>query len=202
MNISDRLDINLRPQLDAAQKQLEHDPEGGLAALNDIFHQGVVPNPLPNGRYWGGLITSTLNPLLDNFLGGVTQLWFPWQGKTFDAATQTGDNIFTNDGLLIGRLLWPFYDGYIPDGRGRSRAFKFSSSIGPCALDPAIEVFRMNFNLEGNPNFLVRELVDELRQIDEDYYLGKAVLGNLSGKPYLAAYFTLRSGLNSPYSDS
>jgi len=190
--------MTLREQLEAAQKQLESDRTSGLAALDKIFHEGVVPNPLLNGRYWGGLITPTFNPLLDNVLGSITEIWFPWQGKTFDATTNTGDNIFTNDGLLLGRVLWPFYNGYIPDGRGRSRAFKFQSSIAPGVLDPEIEVFRMNFNLEGNPQFLVRELVDELRQIDDDYYLGKAILGNLDGKPYLAAYFTLRSGVNTP----
>jgi hypothetical protein len=189
--------MNLVNELDATRTLLKRDRKRGIAALDEIYRRGTVPDPPLNGRYWGELLTSSLNPVLDSLLGGITQIWFPWQGKTFDAATQTGDNIFTNDGLIWGRLLWPFHNGYIPDGRGRSRTFQFRFYPGPSLIDPEIQVLRMDFDRDINPKFLVRDLVDQLVQIGDDYYLGKAVLRRPGGGWFCAAYFTLSSGLKS-----
>jgi len=195
MNTYQQLDINLREEVELAKRQLKYDQKGGIAALDNIYRQGRVPDPLLNGRYWGEFLTANFHPVLDSWLDIITKFWLPWEGKTFDAKTNTGDNIFTNDGLLLGRLIWPFYNGYVADGRGRTLAFKFQSSIGKCLLEPDIEVLRLNFDLPDNPPFLIRDLVDQLVQIDHDFYLGKAVLKHHDGGRFCAAYFSLRSGL-------
>ncbi|MBU7584234.1 MAG: hypothetical protein KAF91_15185 [Nostoc sp. TH1S01] len=195
MNTDQQLKVNLREELEVAKKQLKYDQKGGIAALNKIYRQGRVPEPTLNGRYWGEFLTANFNPVLDSWLDIITKIWLPWEGKTFDAATNTGDNIFTNDGLLLGRLIWPFYDGYVADTRGRSLAFKFQSSRDKCLLEPDIEVLRLNFDLPDNPQFFIRDLVDQLVQIDDDFYLGKAVLKHPDGGRFCAAYFTLKSGL-------
>ncbi|MBE9207837.1 hypothetical protein IQ244_15170 [Nostoc sp. LEGE 06077] len=195
MNTYQQLNINLREELEVARRQLKYDQKGGIAALDQIYRQGIVPEPTLNGRYWGEFLTANFNPVLDSWLDIITKMWLPWEGKTFDANTNTGDNIFTNDGLLLGRVIWPFYNGYVADNRGRTLAFKFQTSRDHCLLEPDIEVLRLNFNLPDNPQFLIRDLVDQLVQIDEDFYLGKAVLKHPDGGHFCAAYFTLRSGL-------
>jgi len=187
--------LHLIDELEAAKQLLKYDQKGGMAALDHIYRQGIVPNPPLNGRYWGEFLTSNFNPALDSWLDILTRFWLPWQGKTFDADTNTGDNIFTNDGLLLGKLIWPFYDRYVPDNRGKTLAFSFQSSVGRCLLEPDIEVLRLNFDLPDNPRFLIRDLVDQLVQIDDGFYLGKAVLKHPEGGWFCAAYFTLKSGL-------
>ncbi|MBE9006140.1 hypothetical protein IQ259_14030 [Fortiea sp. LEGE XX443] len=195
MNNYKQINLNLCDELDAARRQLKYDQKSGIAALDNIYRRGIVPNQLLNGRYWGEFLASNFHPVLDNLLDIITKIWLPWEGKKFDAQNNTGDNIFTNDGLLLGRLIWPFYNGYVVDSRGRSLAFKFQSSLGRCLLEPDIEVLRLNFDLPGNPQFLIRDLVDQLVQIDDDFYLGKAVLKHPEGGWFCAAYFTLSSGL-------
>lgn len=196
MNNDQQISINLHNELEIARRRLKYDQKGAIAALDNIYRQGRVPDPLINGRYWGEFLTSNFHPVLDNWLDIITNMWLPWVGKTFDAKTNTGDNIFTNDGLWLGRLIWPFYNGYVADSRGRSLAFKFQYSMDKCLLEPDITVLSLNFNLPDNPQFLIRDLVDQLVQIDQDYYLGKAVLKHPEKGWFCAAYFTLRSGLS------
>ncbi|MBD2436933.1 hypothetical protein [Nostoc sp. FACHB-110] len=203
MESQTQANLNLRDELEAARKLLKYNQKGGMVALDNIYRQGVVPNPLLHGRYWGEFLTANFNPVVDSWLDIVTKFWLPWQGKVFDANTNTGDNIFTNDGLLLGKIIWPFYERYIPDTRGRSLAFSFHSSISQSLLEPDIEVLSLNFNLPENPRFLIRDLVDQLVQIDENLYLGKAILKHPNGGWFCAAYFTLKSGLVADnYSDS
>jgi len=192
MNDHKQLTINLREELEAARKQLKDDQKGAIVALDSIYRRGIVPGTLLNGRYWGEFITSNFNPFLDTWLDNITKVWLPWEGKVFDAETGSGSNIFTNDILFLGHLIWPFYNGYVPDNRGRSLAFKFQASFGKCLLEPDIEVLRLNFDLPENPQFLIYELVDQLVQIGDDFYLGKAVLKHPEGGRFCAAYFTLR----------
>ncbi len=193
MNVGDSVNVNLRDRLDAARRQVEKDRTGSLAALNDIFSQGVVPDSPLNGRYRGELVVLSWNQFLD-FLGdAIARMWFPWQGKMLDAATQTGDNIFSDNIVSVGRLLWSGYSGYIPDGDGRVRAFKFRTYTGAGKLDPDIQVFKIDYDSEENPTFFIRDILDELRQIDSGYYLGKALLRDGSGNWSCVAYFTLSS---------
>jgi hypothetical protein len=183
---------SVRNEVEAARQRVERDRAGALAALNGLFRRGVVPNPPLDGRYQGALITPSLNPLLDAMGRALTSRWLPWKGKTFDAASQTGDNMFTNDGLPVARLIWPLYRGYAPDGPGRSRACQFRTYIGPGKLDPDREVLKIDYDWDVNPRFILRSVLDELVQIDDGYYLGKALLR--FGRRYIcAAYFTLSS---------
>jgi hypothetical protein len=195
MNSQKEANLHLSDELEVARKHLKSDQKAGMAALDNIYRRGIVPNPPLNGRYWGEFLTSNFHPVLDGWLDNLTKIWLPWQGKTFDANTNTGDNIFTNDGLLISKIIWPFYDRYVPDTRGRSLAFSFQTSVGKCLLEPDIEVLRLNFDLPENPQFIIRDLVDQLVQIDDNLYLGKAVLKQPERGWFCAAYFTLKSGL-------
>jgi len=197
-----------RAEITAARELVSKDRSHALAGLAAIFRAGLPPAVPLDGRYRGTLITPSLNPLLDRFGRWLTARWLPWQGKTFNAAAHTGDNLFTNDGLPLARLVFPFYRRYVPDGgaeygAGRSRALEFRTRLGPGALDPALTVLKIDYDWDRNPRFVVRDVLDELVQVDEGYYLGQALLrwgpqgtagprGTARGW-VCAAYFTLEA---------
>lgn len=182
-------------ELDYARRQIVRDRAGAIAALNDLFRSGVVPNPRLSGRYRGMFITPSLNSLLDSLGRAFTAWWLPWKGKTFDPATSSGDNIFTNDGLWLSHLIWPSYRDYFADGPGQSRACRFRTYVGAGTLrvDSDMNVLKIDYDLDVNPKFIIRDVLDELVQIDDGFYLGKALLRRPGNRWVCAAYFTLSS---------
>jgi hypothetical protein len=181
---------DLRAEVLQAAKLVKRDRKAGLVELNKLFAQGVVPSPALDGRYQGALLTTSVNPVLDALAGAIFGSWLPWQGKTVSAAAQTGDNMFTNDGLWLSRIVFIGYKGYIADGAGRSRALAFRTYTGEGKDDPGLQVLKIDYDLDINPSFVVRDVLDELVQVGEDYYLGKALL-RWQGRWRCAAYFTL-----------
>ncbi len=184
--------VTVREAVEAARQQVGRNRAAALATLNEIFAEGRLPSPPPEGRYRGELITPSLHPWLDAFGRAFTSWWLPWQGKTFSRTANTGDNIFANDARWLARLVWPTYRGYIPDGPGQTRALQFRTYTGPGQLDPGLTVFKIDYDWDVNPRFVVRQVLDELVQVDDDYYLGKALLRQRSGAYVCAAFFSLR----------
>ena len=94
----------------------------------------------------------------------------------FDAANDRGDNLFTRDAYLPARVLWPFHRRYRDDGPATYRAFDFHTSVGPSRQDAALDVLRLDYNLPANPRLFVtiRRVLDEVVQVADGYYLGKA----------------------------
>jgi len=183
---------DLRADVLQAAQLVKRDRKAGLACLNALFNQGTLPSPALNGHYQGALLTTSVNPFMDALSRALFGLWLPWKGKTLDAAAQSGDNIFTNDGLWLSRLVFPGYKGTIPDGPGRSRALVFRTTLGAGKDDPGLRVLKIDYDLEANPSFVVRDVLDELVQVGDGYYLGKAHL-HWQGRWRCAAYFTLAS---------
>ena len=109
-------------ELQAAQELVKHDRPQGLAALNTLFRSGTVPEPALHGRYAGELVTLDLTPGLTPLFQALTSAWMPWRGKTFHAAHQSGDNIFTRDLYLLARFFNPFYWGFVAEGLIRTGA--------------------------------------------------------------------------------
>jgi hypothetical protein len=175
-----------------AARQFPRDRAASIAQLNERFGHGVAPRTPLDGRYRGALLTTNINPFIDGLARAVTSRWLTWKGKVFDAAAQTGDNMFTNDGLWASKLVFPGYQGTHPDGPGRSRALQFRTYLGPGKDDPGLEVLKLDYNLESNPGFVVRDVLDELVQVDNGYYLGKAHLF-WRNRWRCAAYFTLEA---------
>ncbi len=178
----------------AAQRRLKHNRAAGLAALDDIFRCGRAPQPAPDGRHRGELVALDVAPGLTGLLGGLTDRWLPWQGKVFDAANDRGDNIFTRDAYAPARVLWPFHRRYRDDGPATYRAFDFQTSVGPSRQDAGLEVLRLDYNLPANPRLFVtiRRVLDELVQVADGYYLGKAYVHWYWGAWAMVAYFALR----------
>ena len=178
----------------AAQHRLKHDRAAGLAALDDIFRCGSAPQSAPDGRHRGELVALDLAPGLNGLLGALTERWLPWQGKVFDAARTHGDNIFTRDSLAPARVLWPFHRRYRDDSPTTYRAFDVRTSVGPSRQDADLEVLRLDYNLPANPRLFVtiRRVLDEVVQVADGYYLGKAYVRWYWGAWSMVAYFALR----------
>jgi hypothetical protein len=87
--------------------------------------------------------------------------------------------------------VWPTYRGDVRDGPRHTRALQFRTYTGPSQLDRGQNVFKIDYDWDVNPRFLVRQVLDELVQVDDDYFLGKALLRQRSGRYVCAAYFAL-----------
>ena len=174
--LSYQTELIVRPVnlLRSAQDLVRGNRPLGLAALNDLFRAGTVPEPHPSGRYAGELIALDLAPGLMQFFQWLTNQWLPWRGKTFDPARQRGDNIFTKDSYLLARFFNPLYRGFAGDGANTYRGFAFRTYTAPGLFDTDRTVLKIDYNLKENPPPTVRRVLDELVQLDQDLYLGKA----------------------------
>lgn len=175
-----------------AQSLFKRDRKRGYAALNQIFRAGTAPNPALNGPYKGELVALDVAPGINQFTEWMNAQWFPWKGKFFDVAHSIGDNIFTRDSQTLAQIYWPLYRGYKENGADTYRAFTFQTSIAPGFVDPDRQVLKLNYDLPGNPSLSIRRVLDELVQIDDGFYLGKAHLHWLWGTWQLVAYFSLK----------
>jgi hypothetical protein len=181
-------------KIETAQAVLKQDRQRGLAMLNDLFRAGTPPDPPLDGRYAGKLVALDIAPGLTQLMGLVVNAWLPWQGKTFNAAQTRGDNIFTRDSLVLAHIYWPLYRGYIDDGSQTYRAFAFRTTIAPGLADPDRQVLKIDYDQPGNPRLSIRRILDELVQVEDGFYLGKAHLKWWWGTWQLVAYFSLRKG--------
>ncbi len=175
----------------AAQALHQQDRKRGWVALNDLFRAGTPPDPLLDGRYAGELLAVSIAPGLTQFVEWNAARWMPWKGKTFHAARARGDNIFTRDSLFAVRVYWPLYRGAIDDGPNTYRAFRFRTCLAPGRADPDRQVLKIDYNLSGNPRLSIRRVLDELVQIADGLYLGRAHLKWWWGRWQTVAFFTL-----------
>ncbi len=181
----------LTNDLQATQTLLRQDRRRGFAALNDLFRAGRAPDPPLMGRCAGQLLALDIAPGLTQLVGAIAAAWMPWQGKTFDPTQARGDNIFTRDSLLLVRAFNLFYRGVVDDGPNTYRAFTFRTYVAPGLEDPDRQVLKIDYNLPDNPALTIRRVLDELVQVGENTYLGKAHVRWWWGKWQCVAYFAL-----------
>jgi hypothetical protein len=156
-----------------ARARLDRDRHNALEILQRLFSLGTVPTP--DGRYEGELIGLSTGLLSDPFFEWLTRIYLPWQGKTFDAATQTGDNLFSENVWSRGMSMfgWPEYRVPANDHPGRVRVFPFTTKPAPAIENPTEQVLRLDYHNSPNP-LPVRRIVDELVELPGGYLLGKA----------------------------
>jgi hypothetical protein len=175
----------------AARALVQYDRRRGPAALDELFREGMPPDPPLQGFYRGDLVPVNVAPGLTPLLQWLTAQWMPWQGKTFDRAGARGYNVLSCDSLRLARIFWPGYRHYVPSGNNTFRAFQFRTYVGPGRADVHTQVLKIDYKLRENPVLSVRRLLDELVQVADDYYLGKAHLKWWWGQWQTVAYFTL-----------
>ncbi len=151
-----------------------------IGELDTLFSEGSAPEPQPEGFLRGRLITMSLTRPSDAFVRGVARMYMPWLGKAFDASTQSGVNVLSPSARRPMKVLWPKYS---PEREllDRIEAFPFLTRIEAGAVDPGLDVLKIDYDFEANPDFLIRRILDELVQVDENLYLGKILFRRASG---------------------
>lgn len=137
--------------------------------MNDLFRSGRLPEPLPQGRYRGEMLIIRIA-----LLRWIANAWMPWRGKTFRPSQGRGDNIFTRDSYRLARVFNPLYRGFFIESSETYRAFAFRTYTGAGLMDADRKVLKIDYNLKENPVLTVRRVLDELVQLEQDLYLGKA----------------------------
>lgn len=183
--------VTARQHMRELRERIKVDRDAALAELDEIFEDGEVPYPLLDGRYAGQVITTLFHQPFNSVAGFVADTWMPWRGKSFDIECGTGDNLLSLSGLWASRLLFPRYRGTISLDGDRCHAFGFRMSFGPSRINTDQDVLKVDYDLPENPSFLIRDLLDEIVEIGEGYYLGRSLLRRSSNNVICWAYFTL-----------
>jgi hypothetical protein len=161
-----------------------------LARLDELFRGGRVADPPPDGFLEGRFITTSIWPAVDRVSLAMSRLWMPWLGESFDRQTSTGVNVLAPAARIPMRMWWPAYapSRILAD---RIEAFPFRSYVERGAIDPDIAVHKIDYDLDSNPSFIIRGILDELVQVDQGLFLGK-VLYRRQGSFHLLAFFSLQ----------
>jgi hypothetical protein len=174
------------------RRLLPRDAARGTEELEGLFRSGRLPDPPLDGRYAGEFLSINIAPGLTQMARLAAAHAVRWRGKQFDARKGTGVNIVTRDSLPFLRLFWPLYHGYWRDGPSTYRLFPFRSYAAGALGIPRQQVLRIDYGLPANPGLSVRRLMDELVQLEEDLYLGRAIFHWWWGQRQVVAYFALR----------
>lgn len=153
--------------------------------LQQKFSKGKTPQNL-NGFYSGELLEFRPGNTVESIAKLILQFFVPWKGKVFDLERNRGDNIIPT---AIAPLIQIVNKKLVGEKEyGGTHAIPFKTSIQKGLLDP-IKVFQLNYDLPINPP-RVRKIIDELVEIGEKDYLGKAHI--VSGRKIrTVAYFRL-----------
>ena len=103
--------------------------------------------------------------------GSVDGLQVSWKGKKLNAKDHTGINIFAGE-------------------NSEEERYPFKTYLAKGLRDPDLDVFRIDYDLPGNP-FWLRRITDEIVQVEKGKYLGKVHLRILPGYPFTMGYFRL-----------
>jgi len=107
------------------------------------------------------------------YAGEVPGRTLPWKGKRFEPSTATGDNVFEED------------------SGARAQKYPFKTYVAKGIRDPTLEVFKIDYDIPGNP-FWLRRILDEVVQVGPDEYLGKIHVRWLFGSSFALGYFKLK----------
>ena len=166
------------------------DRDGAAGRLAELFACGR-PSREIDGATDGILVAPLIHPAVDVVARGLTSVWMPWMGKSFDAAAERGDNRLTGSTRWLGRLLWPRYATRPgPDGR---LAFDFETRVERGAVDPNVDVLVIDYApIADNPRLVIRSVRDELVEIVPGTHLGRILYR--TGEAYAnIGYFALRT---------
>jgi hypothetical protein len=146
--------------------------EQAISALDDLFRSGAAPEPQPEGFLRGDLITMSVMRPTDAVVRAISSFYMPWLGKSFDPTTQSGLNILRPSARGPMKILWR---NYTPERElvDRLEVFPFRTRIDEGTVDPGLRVLKIDYDDPINPDFIIRRLLDELVQLDDDLYLGK-----------------------------
>jgi hypothetical protein len=161
--------------------------------LDALFSSGSAPEPQPEGFLAGRLVAATTVGILDAFSRRIAGLWMPWLGKSFQPTSQTGINVLAPSAGRPMKVVWPSYEPPLATDE-RIEAFPFRTRVEPSAIDASLNVLKIDYDSDENPSFLIRRILDELVQVDDDLYLGRA-LYRTRDRWHRLLFFTLERGV-------
>lgn len=176
----------------AIQRRITCDRKGCFASLDDMFRAGLTPGPL-DGRYTGEMVAVSIAPGLTGLIETIQRDQRPWLGKSFAGDDTRGENILSSAARPALRVTHPFYRDMRPDTANTFRALRFRAYTAPALLDDDVTVLKIDYDLPVNPRLTIRRVLDELVEIADGYYLGRAYVRWWWGHWQRVAYFTLRN---------
>ena len=165
--------------------------EHALAALDELFRGGMAPEEWPEGFTRGEVLTTSIARPVDAAVRGLLALYMPWLGKSFDPSTQSGVNVLKPSAKGPLKMLWRNYTPEL-ERADRIEAFPFRTRIEPGAIDTGVQVLKIDYDFDANPDFIIRRILDELVQIDEHLYLGK-ILFRTKKRWHPIGFFSLQN---------
>jgi hypothetical protein len=167
------------------------DREGASARLAELFGCGQ-PSSGIDGPTEGIFVTPLIQPQLDGVIRTVTKAWMPWNGKSFYADEQRGDNRLIGSIRVIGRLLWPLYSTS-PGAKGERNAFDFETRVERGEAEPAVDVLVIDYApVDRNPRLVIKSIRDELVEIVPNTHLGRILYRRGDGYANIG-YFALKT---------
>lgn len=106
-----------------------------------------------------------------DYKGIVKNLKTSWRGKSINAKNSSGINNFLENGNM-------------------TKKYPFKTYTGRGIQDKKKEVFKIDYNISGNPLWL-RFILDEIVQTENNTFLGKVHIRILPGLAFSLGYFTL-----------
>lgn len=175
----------------AIQRRMTDDKGSCLASLDDMFRCGQPAEGL-EGRFAGEMVAVSVAPILTPLIERIQREQRPWMGKAFIAGDERGENILATRARLPLRLTHPFYRDTRPDTPTTFRALRFRTYTAPALFDPELTVLKIDYDVPPNPTLTIRRVLDELVEIADGFYLGRAWVRWWWGKWQRVAYFSLR----------
>jgi len=163
----------LQHRIEAAQYEVRRDRLRGLDQLGAMFREGTFPRAPLDGPTRGQLIAADVAPLVTSPVVHLLTTTRPWLGKVFDADRERGQNLLTPGFVRVARLMFPGYRGFRRAGDHAFTGLGFRTYPGDGLVDPDRRVLKIDYDTPDNPP-MIRRILDELVQVDDNYYLGKA----------------------------
>jgi hypothetical protein len=160
-----------------------------LAELESMFSSGSAPARPLSGFLSGTILTSCIGGPADQVLSWIGDLYMPWLGKLFDANKGAGKNVLKRNARIPMALVWPSYEP-VGESEEQIEAFPFETSEASSVIGSGAGVLRIDYDLAENPDLFVRRLLDEVVQLEDGLYLGRA-LYRLENEVKLLGYFSL-----------
>jgi hypothetical protein len=160
-------------RIEAAQYDVVRNRERGLAQLGKMFREGVFPREPLDGPTNGQMIAADVAPHVTPSVVRLITTTKPWLGKTFDAEGARGENLLTPGFVALSRVLLPGYRGFRRVSEHAFAGLAFRTYSGNGLQDPDRRVLKIDYDTPDNPP-MIRRILDELVQLDDNYYLGKA----------------------------
>ncbi|MDP2313846.1 MAG: hypothetical protein Q8P41_13140 [Pseudomonadota bacterium] len=178
-------------RIEAAQYEVVRDRARGLERLNKLFREGVFPQTPVNGPTNGQMIAADIAPHVTPPFVRLIETTKPWLGKVFDAEGACGENLLTPGFVNAARVFFPGYSGFRPASEHSFTGFSFRTYAGDGVKDPDRRVLKIDYDSPVNPPAM-RRILDELVQLDDNYYLGKAHFRLSLTNWHLLFYFALQ----------